>query len=407
MEEWKEYKALDFCYNVTDGTHDSPKPKDEGRYLITSKHLKDGYIDFATANKISEEDYQKIIQRSKVEQFDILYSMIGTIGNIYRVVDDKVDFAVKNMGIFKMGGDQLKSKWLYYWLKTPLAKEYVNSRLAGSTQSYMTLKSLREFPVYAPDEDKINKIINILSSLDDKIEVNRRINEQLEELAQALFKSWFVDFEPFKDGEFVESELGMIPEGWRVCELSELLFIAKESVNPSKTPNDIFYHYSIPAYDNNKREEIQLGSTILSNKFKVANKMTLFSKLNPRIKRVWFLDDVENNAICSTEFVPYKAKDNDLVYFIDRLINSDSFYNKVMSIVNGATGSHQRFQPKDTLKFMIAYNEEVAKQYNKIVEPLLKKILVNLSEITHLTNLRDTLLPKLMSGEIDVNQVEI
>ena len=77
MEEWKEYKALEFCYNVTDGTHDSPKPKEEGYYLITSKHLKDNGIDFASAKKISETDYLKVIQRSKVEQYDILYSMIG------------------------------------------------------------------------------------------------------------------------------------------------------------------------------------------------------------------------------------------------------------------------------------------------------------------------------------------
>jgi type I restriction enzyme S subunit len=145
----------------------------------------------------------------------------------------------------------------------------------------------------------------------------------------------------------------------------------------------------------------------MSNKFKVTNKTTLFSKLNPRIKRVWFIDNVKENAICSTEFVPYKAKNNELIYFVYGLINSDFFYNQAMSIVNGATGSHQRFHPQDTLKFNIAFNESVAKEYSSIAEPVVNKILVNQQEITHLTNLRDTLLPKLMSGEIDVNEVEI
>ena len=213
MEEWKEYKAMEFCSGVTDGTHDSPKPKTFGHYLITSKHLKDNRIDFSSANQISEEDYQKVILRSAVEQYDILFSMIGTIGNTVQVKQEIVDFAVKNMGIFKMGRNQLKSTWLYYWLNSVYSKQYINQRLAGSTQSYLTLDSLRNFPVSYPGDDIANSIISILKSLDDKIEVNRRINDNLEQQAQALFKSWFVDFEPFRDGEFVESEFeGM--ESW-------------------------------------------------------------------------------------------------------------------------------------------------------------------------------------------------
>ena len=179
MEEWKEYKATDFCTNVTDGTHDSPKPQMEGHYLITSKHLQNNVIDFSSAYRIAEEDYQKIIQRSQVEQFDILFSMIGTIGNTVRVVSPEVDFAVKNMAIFKMGKNDLRSKWLYYWLKSSTAKAYISSRLAGSTQSYLTLDALRNFPIYAPNERTMQCIIDILSSLDDKITLNNRINHNL------------------------------------------------------------------------------------------------------------------------------------------------------------------------------------------------------------------------------------
>lgn len=126
------------------------------------------------------------------------------------------------MGIFKFGGNNLNSKWFYYWLKSTKAKEYINTRVSGSTQGYLTLNSLREFPVLCPNYKTQETIVSILSSLDDKIELNRRINENLEQQAQALFKSWFVDFEPFKNGKFVDSELGMIPEGWKVCELGNL-----------------------------------------------------------------------------------------------------------------------------------------------------------------------------------------
>ena len=246
MEEWKEYKASMFCASVTDGTHDSPKPQDRGHYLITSKHLKDNDIDFSSANLISDEDYNKVIKRSAVEKYDILYSMIGTIGNVVQVKFDSIDFAVKNMGIFKMGKDALRSTWLYYWLKSPSSREYVYQRLAGSTQSYLTLNSLREFPVLYPNDITAKEIVSILKSLDDKIEVNRRINENLEQQAQALFKSWFVDFEPFKDQPFVESELGMIPQGWKVGSLNEIADVIM-GTSPSGTSyniegkGDVFY----------------------------------------------------------------------------------------------------------------------------------------------------------------------
>ena len=194
MTEWKTYRAEDYCLTVTDGTHDSPKPQAEGRYLITSKHLKPSGIDFSSANKICEEDYQKIIQRSKVEQYDILFSMIGTVGNIHRVTIPIVDFAVKNMGIFKMGGDANKSLWMYYWLQSPIAQEYIQSRITGSTQGYLTLGNLRDFPVCVPSlEEEQRRIAGILGAIDDKIENNRRINDNLEQQAQALYKQWFVD----------------------------------------------------------------------------------------------------------------------------------------------------------------------------------------------------------------------
>ena len=105
--------------------------------------------------------------------------MIGTIGNIVRITAPIVDFAVKNMAIFKMGGNELKSKWLYYWLQSPSAKEYIASRLAGSTQAYLTLDSIRQYPISSPSEVEMKRIVDILQSIDDKIELNNRINHNL------------------------------------------------------------------------------------------------------------------------------------------------------------------------------------------------------------------------------------
>ena len=225
-------------------------------------------------------------------------------------------------------------------------------------------------------------------------------NHNLEEQAQALYKSWFIDFEPFKDGKFVDSELGMIPEGWECAPLSKVLEYRKESVNPQKYPNTIFTHFSLPAFDNSKEPELQRGAEIMSNKFRLDNKMILFSKLNPRIKRVWPIDIVPPNSVCSTEFIAYRALDERNHPFVWCYLNSDSFYEKVMAGVNGATGSHQRFHAEDTLAYSIPYNQGVISDFSNRISPLLLSMLSNESENRILKEERDGFLPKLLGGSV-------
>ena len=227
-------------------------------------------------------------------------------------------------------------------------------------------------------------------------------NHNLEEQAQALYKSWFVDYEPFKDGEFVDSELGLIPSGWEVIPLKQILDYRKKSVNPQKSPETWFIHYSLPAYDNAREPEVQKGIEIMSNKFLLEGKTVLFSKLNPRIKRIWPIDETTPNSVCSTEFIAYKAKEESLYPFVWCYLNSDSFYSKIMSGVNGATGSHQRFHADDTLDYVIPFKVDIAISLSECVAPLLQSIIKNEKENRFLKDKRDTLLPKLMSGEIQM-----
>ena len=293
-----------------------------------------------------------------------------------------------------------------YYLMSAVGK-HLNFLSKTSTAVPIINKStFSDYEIDVPSIPDQIKIAKVLSSLDDKIEVNRRMNENLEQQAQALFKSWFVDFEPFKDKPFVESELGMIPHGWSLCELSDLALISKVSINPLKQPQTVFEHYSIPSYDDEMNPEIQFGENIKSNKFVIENKMILFSKLNPRIKRVWYIDHIGANSVCSTEFVPYKAKDESKSVFLYGLINGQGFYDFVLSMVNGATGSHQRFHPEESLKYKVAYNEEYCEKYCAIISPMINQILGIRDESRRLAELRDTLLPRLISGELKVNDVD-
>ena len=226
--------ASDFCNSVRDGTHDSPKPVEGyGKPLVTTKHMKGGQVNIEDAYRISESDFEKVNQRSQVHQWDVLISMIGTLGELV-LVKDEPTYAIKNIGLFKT-----KSKydglWLYYYLQTPKAKNYMRTSAQGSTQQYLSLKTLRGFPLSVPDSETHKQAIcEILGTLDDKIELNQKMNQTLEEIAKAIFKSWFVDFDPVRakaegrptglppeisdlfPDELVDSEIGEIPKGWNV-----------------------------------------------------------------------------------------------------------------------------------------------------------------------------------------------
>ncbi|MBO7589928.1 MAG: restriction endonuclease subunit S [Bacteroidaceae bacterium] len=228
-------------------------------------------------------------------------------------------------------------------------------------------------------------------------------NHNLEDQAKALYKSWFVDFEPFKDEKFVNTEIGVIPEGWDVQPLRTILQYSKKSINPQKYPETIFTHYSLPAYDNSKEPEVQKGHEIMSNKFVIENNMILFSKLNPRIKRIWYIDNIPFNSICSTEFIAYKALDRNSYPYCWCYLNSDMFYDKIMSSVNGATGSHQRFHAEETLDICIPYNRTAIQSFSALIKPMLESVIKNEAEIRVLKNERDLLLPHLMNGKMTIN----
>ncbi len=206
MSSWKECKLGDVA-DVRDGTHDSPKETIDGKYLITSKHIKNGKIDFTKAYKISLDDFESVNKRSKVDKYDILFSMIGTIGEMV-IVDFEPDFAIKNVGLFKTKNKDL-SKWIYYYLKSNDAQAEIHASLKGSTQQYITLGDLRNFPIQIPPLKEQKAITDLLSSLDDKIDLLHRQNQTLESLAQTLFRQWFI--EEAKD-EWEEKPLSKIAD---------------------------------------------------------------------------------------------------------------------------------------------------------------------------------------------------
>jgi len=374
-------------------------------YLRITDINDDGTLNKSGLMSVDEDDAEKYL----LKPYDIVFARTGnSTGRSYFYDGSDGELVYAGFLIkFSLDSTKVNPRILKYYTHSKPYYDWVQSFGTGSTRGNINAKTYANMPITLPSRDMQDKIVDVLKSLDDKIAVNNQINDNLEQQAQALFKSWFVDFEPFRDQPFVESELGMIPQGWKVIQLIDIAEISKNSINPQKQPQTIFNHYSIPAFDEGMNPEIQLGEDIKSNKFVITNKITLFSKLNPRIKRVWYVDKLYSNSICSTEFVPYKAKDESQSSFLYSLINSQGFYDYVMSMVNGATGSHQRFHPEESLNYNIAFNYEYVSKYCEVMSPIIYQMLDNREESRRLAELRDTLLPRLMSGEIKVGDVTL
>ena len=268
----------------------------------------------------------------------------------------------------------------------------------GAAQQNLSVGVIGNFILKFPPLAEQKAIASVLSSLDDKIDLLHQQNQTLEALAETLFRQWFIERCP----EPVEGEA---KEDWEDCTIGDLAIHSKLSVHPNRNPDTLYHHYSIPAFDANKKPVVELGKEIQSNKYKVEENSILFSKLNPhKDKRVWLIqDNVEEHAICSTELQVVKPKDKDYLYFIYGWLTNSIYYNEIASGVGGTSGSHQRIEPKAIFTApCVKIEKDIILQYNSHAEPLFKKQFENQQQIQTLTQLRDTLLPKLMSGEVRV-----
>jgi len=184
-DEWEEVLITDL-FEVKDGTHDSPKQKEIGKPLITTKHMSNNKLDIENAYLISEEDFGKVNKRSIVEQYDILFSMIGTIGLMYLEQSEKIDYAIKNIGLFKTSQNKDYMYFLYLWLKSSYGKEFIHENRSGSTQEYISLTSLRNIIFYIPNTQTIINFNEKVNPLFEKINANQQQIKTLENIRDTL-----------------------------------------------------------------------------------------------------------------------------------------------------------------------------------------------------------------------------
>ena len=377
---WKTIRADEFCKSVRDGTHDTPKPTETGHKLVTGKHVKNGQIDPSDAYYISEEDYEKINERSLVEQWDVLMSMIGTVGEV-AVVKDHPNYAIKNVALFKCGGSELKGKWLAYYLRSSDAQGHMSGNQKGSSQQFLSLKQLRSLPIPITDERYMQRVIDILSAYDELIENNQKQIKLLEEAAQRLYKEWFVDLRfpghettPIVDG---------VPEGWFTAAVTDLLEIRYGKDHKALGDGEI------PAYGSGGiirrvNKVLYSGESVLIPRKGSLNNILLVSG------DFWTID---------TMFYSIPKRPNITKYIYLYLSGVDMYAMNIGAAV-----------PSMTVKILegmklLCPTDHVVESFEETVRPYFDMIELLKNKIVSLAEARDKLLPKLMSGEIEVENI--
>lgn len=313
-------------------------------------------------------------ERCIYESPSILIPRKGTLNNIMFV--EKPFWTVDTMFWTIIDETKVDPKFLFY----SICKKDFASMNVGSAVPSMTVSILNEIVIKYPSLSTQRRIASILSSLDRKIELNNKINAQLEEMAQAIFKSWFVDFEPFKDGKFVESELGMIPEGWRVGTLGELIEV-KYGKDHKKLDDGNIPVYGSGGVMRYAEKAIYQGESVL-----IPRKGTL--------NNVIYVD--EDFWTVDTMFYSMPKKDNIMLMVYLMLCKKD-----LASMNAGSAVPSMTTDILNRMSIIIAEDSVLAK-FNAVVKCMFDSINANKQESLHLSQLRDTLLPKLMNGEIEL-----
>lgn len=278
------------------------------------------------------------------------------------------------------------AKYFYYFLSDLKLNQFAE----GSSHPLVTQTLLNSIEVEISDNEiEQRAIASVLSSLDDKIDLLHRQNKTLEAMAETLFRQWFAE----------EAD-----EEWEEKTLSDIAEHKKVNVQPTKNLTTLYYHYSIPAFDDNKQPVLEIGTEIQSNKYQVFSNTILISKLNPRFPRVWAIPSlIDKNSICSTEFQVVAPANLRHYGFIYCLLKSKRTMDELVGAAGGTSGSHQRVKPEDIFNVSFKMpSEELLNEFDTITREYWPKIATNFAQIRTLSKLRDTLLPKLMSGEATV-----
>ena len=399
-------KALaELTLNITDGKHGDCRGKDDsGYYFISCKDIREGQIHYEDARQIIEEDFWDAHKRTRLEPDDILVTNSGTIGRMAFVRDVPLTYRTtfqKSVAIVKPDKAKIFPKYLYYQLQN-CVDDFIN-RSNGAAQKNLLLSTMRAFKMNIhEDEDLQMHIAAILSAYDDLIENNQKQIKLLEESAQRLYKEWFVDLRfpghettPIVDG---------IPEGWSMCTAGNVI-----EFNPKTPLKKGCIKQSVPMTALSTSSMVLNSSeftmTESNSGAKFRNGDTLLARITPCLEngKTAFVAGItsEEGAVGSTEFIVMRAKKIN-PYMVYLLARTEEFRKTAINSMTGSDG-RQRAQVDKIMQFpYLLAPQSTLEAFSQLVEPIFEQVYLKNGQIAQLSQARDRLLPKLMSGEIEV-----
>lgn len=347
---------------------------------------------------VSEVDANRL-SRHLTEIGDIIYARRGDIEKCAYVTTNEEKWLC-GTGCLKIRcNNEVNSRFIAYLLSTAECKKWITGNAVGTTMLNLSKGILSNLPLLVPSHEDQRRIASILSSLDRKIELNNKINADLEEMAQAIFKNWFVDFEPFKDGKFVDSELGMIPEGWKVGTLKDLLYLRKDSIKAANKGNlpylpiDTIPMHCLVATDFKSNDEAKSSlqtfeqNDIVVGAMRVYFHRVILAPCKGITRTTCFVLSVKNENALAYSLM--QCNQDEAISFAEKTSKGSTM---PYAVWDGGYGEYKVVIPPS----------EVMKSFNDLLSNFFSKMNKNAIENSRLSLLRDTLLPRLMSGELEV-----
>lgn len=429
-----EVKSIGEVCSVGDGAHSKVTRVETGIPYLTSKNIGQGFLKLDKLDYISEESFEKLFSKDskatrRPQAGDVLFGIIGSFGNTYLYKESDFFGFSSSIGILRPNPELLDSEYLYYVVSSKKFRDNHANHNSGSVQGYTNIPTVKGLPLPVPSIAVQKKIAKVLQSLDRKIAVNQQTNQTLEAMAQAIFKSWFVDFDPVKAkmrGEqpegmdeataslfpekLVESELGLIPEGWKIGQVKELCKLVQNGGTPKRKESQYWTNGTINWFTTSELSD----SPLIESKEKISefglakSSVKLWPKgtvliaiyAAPTVGRLGILSQEAGSNQACTGLIP---KTNEIGHY---LFNSLYFARDWLN--NISVGAAQQNISKgivESLEIVIP-SDELIESFGSHVETLWQKRLQLQKESQCLANLRDTLLPKLLSGEIELGETE-
>ena len=424
--DWLRCTVAQACSAIDYGLTRAASDRPSGQKFLRITDIVSGQIDWNTVPYVTVDS--RTAEKYRLHHDDIVLARTGASTGVSAYIKNPPPAVFASYLVRLRTRPSVDGRFLAYFLRSELFRNYMRGVLGDkSAQPNASAITMTAAPFRVPrDPTEQRAIAHVLGTLDDRIELHRRTNETLEAMARALFKSWFVDFDPVRakmegrdtglpqdiadlfPDHLVDSGSAAIPKGWEVFRLDQLARQHTKSISPSRSPEIEYDHFSIPSHDAGQCPIVEVGAGIRSNKTVVPHNTVLLSKLNPRIPRVWVpSDSTQRPRICSTEFLVFTPRPPANRGLLFALFTERGFRALLMSMVTGTSGSHQRVPPKALrTQRVLAGSPRVFEVFGEVVGRMLARILRSRSEVSTLAALRDALLPKLISGEIRVGDAE-